>query len=456
MQIIKLLVMAVCLGFMPLAHAEALNSVGSSKPETLDELLLQVKALHGEEGRRNQQREQRFLASKNQQRKILNDAEKKLAEIEAESERLKLAFEANEKQLMELSETLHQRTGTLGEMFGVVRQSAGDLRAVIDSSLVSTQFEDRSASLEKLANSKALPTVIELENLWYTLQQEMTESGKVVRYNADVVSASGVIESQSVVRIGPFNAVAEGQFLNFLPETKQLMVLPRQPGQPHQDFADAISSTEASGRLTMTIDTTRGSILGMLVQSPSALERVQQGGVIGYIILGLGLLGVLIALERLVRLFLMGKQINQQLSKPDQPCDKNPLGRVLTVFSENKDADPETLELRLDEAILKETPAINRGARIVKLLAAIAPLLGLLGTVTGMIGTFQAITLFGTGDPKLMAGGISQALVTTMLGLIVAVPLLFMHAGIAARSQRFIQVLDEQTAGLIARQLESK
>lgn len=433
-------------------HSAAANNQSAT---TLDELLQQVKASQGEEGRRNQQREQRFLAAKNEQQQLLQQAEQKLARTEAESKRLKKTFEENEQALSELSETLHQRTGTLGEMFGVVRQSAGDLKALVDDSLISAQFTQRSQALDSLANSKKLPTVPELENLWFTMLQEMTESGKVVKFNADVIAPSGVSQTQPVVRVGSFTAVSNGRFLNFLPESKQLITLSRQPGQPHSSLAADISNTH-SGTTPMTIDPTRGSILGMLVRSPSPWERVQQGGVIGYIILGLGVLGILIAAERLLRLAHIGKQIKQQLDSPETPNDKNPLGRVLDVFNHHKGEDPETIELRLDEAILKETPTLNRGVRIVKLLAGIAPLLGLLGTVVGMIGTFQAITLFGTGDPKLMAGGISQALVTTMLGLIVAVPLLFLHAGIAARSQRYIQILDEQSAGLIARQLEKQ
>lgn len=433
-------------------HSAAANNQSAT---TLDELLQQVKASQGEEGRRNQQREQRFLAAKNEQQQLLQQAEQKLARTEAESKRLTKAFEENEQALSELSETLHQRTGTLGEMFGVVRQSAGDLKALVDDSLISAQFTQRSQALDSLANSKKLPTVPELENLWFTMLQEMTESGKVVKFNADVIAPSGVSQTQPVVRVGSFTAVSNGRFLNFLPESKQLITLSRQPGQPHSSLAADISNTH-SGTTPMTIDPTRGSILGMLVRSPSPWERVQQGGVIGYIILGLGVLGILIAAERLLRLAHIGKQIKQQLDSPETPNDKNPLGRVLDVFNHHKGEDPETIELRLDEAILKETPTLNRGVRIVKLLAGIAPLLGLLGTVVGMIGTFQAITLFGTGDPKLMAGGISQALVTTMLGLIVAVPLLFLHAGIAARSQRYIQILDEQSAGLIARQLEKQ
>ncbi len=444
----------LCIGLGLGSLNSAMADTGKSAA-SLDELLRQVKASQGEEGRRNKAREQRFLAEKSQQQTLLKQAEAELVRTQAESDRLKSLFESNEEKLAELTEILHQRTGTLGEVFGVVRQSAGDLKAVISDSLVSAQHTGRVPPIENLANSRALPTVSELETLWYTLQQEMTESGKVVTFNADVIGVDGVSLQRPVTRIGTFTAVSDGKYLNYLAETGQLITLSRQPGQPHSSLAQDIGQLSA-GVGPMTIDPTRGSILGMLVQSPSALERVQQGGVIGYIILALGLLGILVGAERFWRLSRIGSKIRQQLEAPDKPQENNPLGRVLQVFDSNSSEDLETLELRLDEAILKETPALSRGVRIVKLLAAIAPLLGLLGTVTGMIGTFQAITLFGTGDPKLMAGGISQALVTTMLGLIVAVPLLFMHAGIAARSQRFIQILDEQSAGLIARQLENK
>jgi biopolymer transport protein ExbB len=136
------------------------------------------------------------------------------------------------------------------------------------------------------------------------------------------------------------------------------------------------------------------------------------------------------------------------------PRADNPLGRVLRVYEENQSADVEKLGLKLDEAILKETPALERGIMLLKVLSVVAPLLGLLGTVTGMIKTFQAITLFGTGDPKLMAGGISEALVTTVLGLVTAIPLLLLHSVVSTRSKNLVQVLDEQSVGLVAERAE--
>jgi biopolymer transport protein ExbB len=138
----------------------------------------------------------------------------------------------------------------------------------------------------------------------------------------------------------------------------------------------------------------------------------------------------------------------------DIPDTANPLGRVLAVYHQNRGIDTETLELKLDEAILKDTPALQRGLVTIRVLAVIAPMLGLLGTVTGLIETFQSITLFGTGDPRLMAGGISQALVTTVLGLGAAIPLILMHSALNTRSKRLLAVLEEQSAGLIARHAE--
>ncbi|MEC8351463.1 MAG: MotA/TolQ/ExbB proton channel family protein, partial [Pseudomonadota bacterium] len=102
----------------------------------------------------------------------------------------------------------------------------------------------------------------------------------------------------------------------------------------------------------------------------------------------------------------------------------------------------------------REMPKITRNLTLIKIISVVAPLLGLLGTVTGMINTFQAITLFGTGDPKLMAGGISQALVTTVLGLVVAIPTVFLYTLLNTRSKNMLLILQEQSAGIIAERSE--
>ena len=428
-----------------------LNQSVSAKHLDLDQLLREVKQSQGVQGKINKTREARFIAEKNQQQKLLAVAKAELQKQERLSEQLKSKLDSNEEQLGQLETELKDRSGVLGELFGVARQAAGDLKADLENSIISQQFPDRTKLLDELVNNKALPTIDQLELLWFTLQQEMTESGKVVHYQTEVLTASGEPRSAKVVRIGGFNALAEGQYLRYLPETGKLAELARQPGSKYSSLA-ANFMEATSGQADVAIDPTRGVMLSLLIQTPNAFERIKQGGIIGYIILALGFAGFTYAIWRLINLTSIGTKMTQQMEKTE-PDKTNPLGRVLASAQQNGAQDTETFELLLDEAITKEIPQLEKGQSMIKLLAAVAPLLGLLGTVTGMIATFQSISLFGTGDPKLMASGISQALVTTMLGLVVAIPLLFLHSLVASRSRTLVQILDEQSAGLLSKRL---
>ncbi len=432
----------------------ALFMAGASvQAADLDGLLKQVKQAKAQEARLNKQREAEFLRNKARQAELLAAAKAKLAAEKARGERLKQQFDENEKKLAEAEETLERRQGNLGELFGVVRQVAGDVAGILDASLVSSQYPGRSAKIVGMASEKKLPSIPELEELWYQMQHEMTESGKVVRYTDDVVAVDGTESKQEVVRVGVFNSVSNGKFLRYLPETGQLIVLPRQPARRFTAMAENLQKA-TSGIVPMAVDPSRGSILSLLVQAPDLKERVAQGKEVGYIIIGLAIFGFILALYRFIALTITSMKVRSQLKHADHPKKNNPLGRVLLSWYENQDADLETLERKVDEAVVKEVPRLQRGLSILKILAVIAPLLGLLGTVTGMIQTFQSITLFGTGDPKLMAGGISQALITTVLGLMAAIPLTFLHALVSARSKSLVQILEEQSAGIIARHAE--
>jgi biopolymer transport protein ExbB len=423
--------------------------------KSLDQLLQQVREARSAAAAANKQREQEFLANRDQQKQKLQAAKEDYQRENARSDRLKAQFDQNEKDLTQLNETLQTRTGNLGEVFGVVRQVAGDTKSVIDNSLVSAQFPDRGQELSKLAQSKALPSIDELEQLWYILQQEMTESGKIVKFPATIVRDDGTQTKTDVVRVGVFDAIVGDKFLKYLPETNSLVVLPRQPAGRFRDMADDLYSASAGSTVAMAVDPSRGSLLGQLIQTPTFVERVQQGQLIGYLTIILGCIGVLIAIERLIYLLIAGRKIKGQLGA-GKPSPDNALGRILSVYTDNKEDDLETLELKLDEAIMKETPALEARQGTLKIIAAVAPLMGLLGTVTGMIQTFQSITLFGTGDPKLMANGISQALVTTVIGLCVAIPMVLLHSFVASRSKELVQILEEQSAGLIAEHAEKR
>ncbi|MGB1884483.1 MAG: MotA/TolQ/ExbB proton channel family protein [Gammaproteobacteria bacterium] len=425
---------------------------------SLDSLLETVKTGRAQDAKENAARLAAFKANKAEQQNLLGQAQAARSAGEARSKELEAEFEANDLRVVELDAALKERLGSLKELFGVLQQAAGDARGQFEASLTQVQYPERSEFLtqlaQKMGQTSKLASLEEIEQLWFELQREMTESGKVVRFKAPVVTADGSEVEQDVIRVGAFNVVANGKYLQFVPETGRLLELGRQPQQRYLDRVAQLESAN-DGTAAFALDPSRGQILSLLVQAPSLRERIDQGGVVGYVIIGLGVLALLIALERLVTLTLTSTRVRMQARKLDQPGN-NPLGRVLKVYHDNPAADVETLELKLSEAILRETPKINRLLMFLKIIAVVAPLLGLLGTVTGMIITFQAITLFGTGDPKLMAGGISQALVTTVLGLCVAIPTVLMHTLVTSRARRLNQVLEEQTAGMIAVQSEAR
>ncbi|SIS70606.1 outer membrane transport energization protein ExbB [Thalassolituus maritimus] len=387
------------------------------------------------------------------QEQALEQARASLAAEEKRAEELREQFSDNEEILTEKTEALRIRTGSLGEMFGVVRQVAGDLRTVTSSSITRIDGTDTPADLDALAESKALPDLGKIKALWQTLRQEASLSSEVAQISAPVVQADGSTADEQSVRIGAFTVVGTSNGGQYLIADEQLGALRppyRQPGE-----ASLLNGwLGSSGVALVGIDPSRGALLNIEAATPSIVERIQQGGTIGYIIIALGVIGLLIALWRLFALLQISAGMRRQLSDKLAAKDDNALGRVM-IASLGDRTDAELLEARLDEAVLRELPAIERGQSIIKLLAGIAPLMGLLGTVTGMIATFQAITAFGSGDAKLMAAGISQALITTVLGLVVAVPLLLLHSWVASRSRELVHILDEQSAGIIAEAQES-
>jgi biopolymer transport protein ExbB len=426
--------------------------------QTLDELAEIVRRAANSEGQINKEREAEFLRERNNQRNLLGQAKTEKNREEKRSDDLKNEYDGLERELAELTTVLQERMGNLGELFGIVRQSSGDIQAALNDSMVSAQRPDRGKFLSELAQRKALPNVQELRTVWSRMVTEIAESGKVVKFNTSVERANGAKENMEVVRVGVFNAVANGSFLDWdsSKSTENLIELARQPAARFQSMASDLQSAAPGEPTPMAVDFTRGQILRAVVQSKTPIERVKEdGGPVGYVIIGVGLFGLLLCLWKAFVLYTTGGRMSRQL-KNETANKGNPLGRVMAVYSDNPDIDIETLELKLDEAILRESAPLETGLSFIKVLYVVAPLLGLLGTVVGMIATFQMITLFGTGDPRMMAGGISTALVTTVLGLVVAIPLTLLHAFLQGKSKSLIQVLEEQAAGIIARLAESK
>jgi biopolymer transport protein ExbB len=426
--------------------------------QTLDELARMVHAAATTEADINQEREARFIRERDQQQALLAQARRELANENTRSDGLRVEYDQNERALADLETTLAERMGNLGELFGVVRQASGDVQAALDDSMVTAQIPGRSQFLSALAQRRELPTVPELRQLWSAMVTEIAESGKVVRFSAPVERTSGEKETLEIVRLGVFNAVSDGIFLDWdtSKSRENLIELARQPSARYSRMAVNLQQAAPGDIVPMSVDFTRGQILRAVVQSRTPLERVKEdGGPVGYVIIGIGVFGLLLCLWKAFSLYSMGGRITRQI-KTGEVDRMNPLGRVLAVYAENPEVDTETLELKLDEAILRETAPIETGLSFIKVLYVVAPLLGLLGTVVGMIATFQMITLFGTGDPRMMAGGISTALVTTVLGLVVAIPLTLLHSFLQGKARALIQVLEEQAAGMIARIAEQR
>lgn len=444
----KIAVFAASLGFS--------GAMCAAEPMNLDALLKTLEQGKSAQSEQNKQREQEFAARQNEQVQMLKNTQAKRNQMLSESERLETQFEENEIKLANLTDTLSKRMGSLKELFGVLQQVAGDSSNKFATSVVSAQLPGRSIFMDELAqkmgSTSKLASIEDIEKVWFELQREMTEQGKVSRFNTDVIVDGGNKVQKEVVRVGAFNLISDGQYLEYTPSTNTISQLTRQPSSRFTATAADLQQAN-TGVVQFALDPTGGSILGLLVQAPDTSEQVHQGGAVGYVILGVGLLALLIALERFVSLLLMGGKIRRQL-KDDTARDDNPLGRVMKVKDQYPNVAYDTLELKLSEAILREMPKITRNLTLIKIISVVAPLLGLLGTVTGMINTFQAITLFGTGDPKLMAGGISQALVTTVLGLVVAIPTVFLYTLLNTRSKGLLLILQEQSAGIIAERSE--
>lgn len=406
------------------------------------------------------ERLQEFEQNAARQQQILDTTEERIAAEEATQAELADTFEANEVEIAAKRETLRNRRGDLNELFGTLQGVAGDFLSNFQGSLISAQYPGRSEELEVIIERAGSTieqlNIEEMERFWYFMHQEVTESGRVVTYNGDIALPSGDTANRTITRIGAFNAISDGEYLNYEGAIGHLQVLPRQPDSDVLASAAALQSA-TSGFTRTGIDPTGGvggQVMANLVNFPSAQEQVEaNAGVIGFIIIGVGVVGILLGFFRLLMLTLVSIKVRSQL-KSDKAAKNNPLGRVLLVAEANPNADTETLELKLGEAILKETPSLESMLTLIKMIATIAPLGGLLGTVTGMIQVFQQITVYGAGDPTIMAGGISQALMTTVLGIVVAIPTIFMHTVVKSRSDNIIHILEEQATGMIAQKAE--
>ena len=428
---------------------------------TVEALLQLVKEGKTKEQSENADREAKFMANKNEQAALLAAEKRELARQERIADQLEAEYKKNEEILRVKEEAYQKELGSLVELFGHLQSSAGEAAVQFSGSLTGPQYglervDFLNELTSKMSETTELPTIREIEGLWYELQREMVASGKVVSFDTTVIDVDGESSTCNVTRVGLFNAVCDGKYLEYVAATGQYAFLPRQPAGRFTKTAKSVGDADAGEQVRFGIDPTGptgGSLLANLIQTPSLAERAAQGREVGYAIIFVGLIGIGLAFWKLWSLYVLGRAVRAQAGSKTLDI-RNPLGRVLKIGEENFKKDIDTLELKLAEAIMAERPSIERGIGAVRIISVVAPLAGLLGTVTGMIVTFQMITLSGTGDPKLMAGGISQALVTTVLGLLVAIPTTLLHSFTASSAKGIISVLEEQSTGILAERAE--
>lgn len=471
--LLPLSLIIILLSLLPLSFATNAQDKTNKQAQKLsiDNIISSSRAEASKQRKENKSRESRFKAEKNKQQSRFNSMVNQRVKQENISEKLEAEFKVNEKRVEVLTADLAKELGDLKELFGVIQQTASDARENYRSSIISAQFPERTEDLRKMVakmgNTTQLISIEEIEAMWFHLQNEMTQQGKIIQFDAELPLFAGMVEDDSgelspsykkenrrITRVGVFNAVSQDDIAIYDDE-RGLSLLERKMDRGFIAKSRELQAID-TGIAPFYIDPTRGALLSALVNKPSALEKIKEGKIVGYIIIVLGCIAMLIAVLKIIFIRITESKVNKQAKNTQKPVNSNPLGRVLTVFFNNPQSDPESMELKLSEAVLKETPRLHSWLLFVKIIAVVAPLLGLLGTVTGMIQTFQSITLYGAGDPQLMAGGISQALVTTVLGLLVAIPVVLLHSSAAGRAKRVEGVLEEHVAGLVAKQINTQ
>jgi len=425
--------------------------LGISSAIANDNLVQQATQSKTQQQQHNQQREAGFTQTEQQLQAAKAELNAQRSRLQKEADALAAQFSTNENSLARLEETLRLETGSLGEMFGVVRQNAKQLQSELAQSVTGVHTRAEQQTIEEVVAAKTLPSMTQLRSLWQALSTEIQASGQVQPTQLNWLTGQGQAQSVAALRLGSFGLITDQGYVKWDNARQQAVSYQQLPS--HFPTLQRIQALVDGDVVTMNVDPTRGLLLEQLALTPTLSQRLQAGGVIGNVILVLLGVGLIIALYRGMVLLTLRHKITAQLKNPAEPGN-NPLGRILAVYNKEQQRSVEALELRLLETVVDEQNHLETGLSMLKLLAALAPMLGLLGTVTGMIETFQVITQFGNGDPKVMAGGISMALVTTVEGLIAAIPLLLAHNILSAQAEAIRNILEKQGIGLVAQQAE--
>ena len=290
---------------------------------TVEALLQLVKEGKTKEQSANADREAKFMANKNEQAAILAAEKRELARQERIADQLEAEYKKNEEILRVKEEAYQKELGSLVELFGHLQSSAGEAAVQFSGSLTSPQYglervDFLNELTSKMSETTELPTIREIEGLWYELQREMVASGQVVSFDTTVIDVDGESSTCNVTRVGLFNAVCDGKYLEYVAATGQYAFLPRQPAGRFTKTAKSVGNADVGEQVRFGVDPTGptgGSLLANLIQTPSLAERAAQGREVGYAIIFVGLIGIGLAFWKLWSLYVLGKKKKKKQNK---------------------------------------------------------------------------------------------------------------------------------------------
>ena len=397
--------------------------------------------------------------------------EKEIARMEATVKKLNSDIEAMQNEFKNLREKeielSHQQSDDemgMRELSGTVRVVARDLETVLRQSQFTSRLPERLDLLKPILNKDRFPGIDDFKTITDLFFQEMALSGEVVVGTGSFVDRSGMEKTGDILTIGKFTAAYttgnETGFLNYSEGSHRFFALSALPSWSIRRNLKKYMQGETGD---VSLDFSGGAALRQITHKSTLIDQIENGGPIVWPILAIGFCALLIVIDRAFFLKAVHANTDRVMGKVNQlalegkwkECDDivkdkkgRPVYNVLKTGLGARGEERETQESILQEAILKELPRLERFLPTLNIMGAIAPLLGLLGTVTGMISTFHVITLYGTGDPRMMSGGISEALVTTMLGLAVAIPIMLMHTFLSRRVDHIIGDMEEKAVAL--------
>jgi len=413
-----------------------------------------------------QRAEEAVLADENKLRAEVQRLEEEQAALEQElkelGDRLLVADTLRE----DLVEEWSGRELGFREISGNVRVAARDLESLLKASPLSAGAPWRLETISPLLDKGYFPDIDDIAGMAGVFFDEIERGSQVSLREGEYVGRDGRQTSGRIFQLGKFNTVYQGGgetgFLVWSPEGQRLFALSELPPRNVRRALDKYLAGESD---LVPLDMSGGAALRQITSHTSLVEQISQGGPIIWPIFLIALAAMGIVVFKIVYLNrtsgntdrIMG-EVNDLAARGDwSACEKIvdghrgknwPVVRVIRAGLESREESRETLESVLQEAILHELPQVQKGIAMLAVLGAVAPLLGLLGTVTGMIDTFRVITLFGTSDPKLMSGGISEALVTTELGLAVAIPIMLLHTYLSRKADHLVGDMEAKAVQL--------